>query len=388
MIKQKKDIYFLLTCIATVAFSSTYEKVSIANNKFRKKHYIPKISGQNFEKYSITSYPRHHVFIGTISVPPYFSLAWSDVIDNFVKNELDSIFLHRANIIVKSSRQVLNDVGATHKKVVYLSHFKENSKLLEGTSTNLLQIPCSLLLKTTAHGDSIQTRDFSDEILSDATPLVAFLDTGAQVTILSFNAAKNAGLAHLIDTSYSGYAIGVGGISCRILGRIPANTISILFQMGQEDQNEWVVIENSPAITILEDLSAGKGDGTDMDLLLGLDVLEDWQATICLSDRTLTIRNFSQFRDNMTSKEHENGIVIPFINRREESATSTDMKEDFCLENYSKSILKNHKEFGLHIHPQVDGNKSSTTNFIDVDDKEDNRDGSDDDSCNYNLSGI
>jgi len=51
---------------------------------------------------------------------------------------------------------------------------------------------------------------------------------------------------HLIDGRYSDHACGVRGASCRVLGRIPANTVS--FIIAGHGESEGCVIEKSPAI--------------------------------------------------------------------------------------------------------------------------------------------
>lgn len=138
-------------------------------------------------------------------------------------------------------------------------------------TSRLIQIPMALTLQ---HD--------SDAYDAVPIPISTFLDTGAQVTVMTYDAAKRAGIAHLIDTRYAGHASGVAGVSCRVLGRIPANSVSFL--LGNRDQ----IVDSSPAIAVLEDRIM---EGETVDMLLGLDVLEEWQAMVCLRDRTLTIRN-------------------------------------------------------------------------------------------------
>ena len=53
--------------------------------------------------------------------------------------------------------------------------------------------------------------------------VTTIVDTGAQVTVLSFHAAQTCGIAHLIDQRYAGQATGVG--RCRVVGRIPAGAL-------------------------------------------------------------------------------------------------------------------------------------------------------------------
>lgn len=176
-----------------------------------------------------------------------------------------------------------------------LSSNRENeptteSLATEPTKSRLLQIPISVTLQKDGYGGAER-----------AVPISTFLDTGAQVTIMTLNAAKRAGIAHLIDTRYAGEATGVAGVSCRVLGRVPANSVS--FAVGDGDD----VLDKSPPITILE---GGIMGGDAIDMLLGLDVLEDWQAMVCLRDRTLTVR--SGCRRSKNKK-----YVIPFVGSTE-----------------------------------------------------------------------
>ena len=56
-------------------------------------------------------------------------------------------------------------------------------------------------------------------------PIQAFVDTGAQSTIMSESLANRCGLMRLVDKRSAGTAVGVG--SCKILGRIHAAEMEI-----------------------------------------------------------------------------------------------------------------------------------------------------------------
>lgn len=51
-------------------------------------------------------------------------------------------------------------------------------------------------------------------------PIQAFVDSGAQSTIMSQSLAERCGLMRLVDKRAAGMAVGVG--SCKILGKIHA----------------------------------------------------------------------------------------------------------------------------------------------------------------------
>lgn len=56
-------------------------------------------------------------------------------------------------------------------------------------------------------------------------PIKAFIDSGAQSTIMSKDCAEKCGLTRLIDTRFAGVAQGVG--TCKILGKIHKVSLSI-----------------------------------------------------------------------------------------------------------------------------------------------------------------
>ncbi len=86
-------------------------------------------------------------------------------------------------------------------------------------------------------------------------PLKAFVDSGAQMTIMSKSCAERCGIARLIDARFAGMAVGVG--QQRILGRVHLCQLEIA---GGIVPTSFSVLEDQP-----------------MDMILGLDMLKRHQ---------------------------------------------------------------------------------------------------------------
>ncbi|KNA09910.1 hypothetical protein SOVF_149300 [Spinacia oleracea] len=101
----------------------------------------------------------------------------------------------------------------------------------------------------------------------NGVPIKAFVDSGAQSTIISKRCAERCGLLRLLDERYKGIARGVGQME--ILGRIHAAHIKI----GN--------VFYPCSFTVL--------DSDNMEFLFGLDMLRKHQCIIDLKDNTLKL---------------------------------------------------------------------------------------------------
>jgi DNA damage-inducible protein 1 len=101
--------------------------------------------------------------------------------------------------------------------------------------------------------------------------LKAFVDSGAQSTIMSEKCAKKCNIFHLLDTRFSGMAQGVG--TAKILGRVHVADMII---GNTHFTSSFTVMESQPG-------------AQDLDFLLGLDNLKRHQACIDLKADVLRI---------------------------------------------------------------------------------------------------
>lgn len=110
-------------------------------------------------------------------------------------------------------------------------------------------------------------------------PIKAFVDSGAQMTVMSPKCAEACDIMHLCDKRFSGVAKGVG--TSKIIGRVHAATLK-LGNDPSADKN--LFLQCSFTITQFQD--------SDMELLIGLDMLKRFQAVLDLQKDVLRIGEF------------------------------------------------------------------------------------------------
>lgn len=148
------------------------------------------------------------------------------------------------------------------------------------------------------------------EIKVNGKSVKAFVDSGAQATIMSPECAEACNLSHLIDKRFQGIAMGVG--TAKILGRI--HTAPILV-------GEALL---AASFTVME--------GKNVDFLLGLDLLKKYQAQIDLKENKLRISNVE------VPFLPENQIPKSFMNPNSPEVTAITGSSDSPVATSSKRI--------------------------------------------------
>jgi len=105
------------------------------------------------------------------------------------------------------------------------------------------------------------------DVVVNGQRLKAFVDSGAQMTIMSAACAERTGIMRLVDRRFQGMAVGVG--SQKIIGRVHMYEL----QIGDDHlPTSFSILENQP-----------------MDMLLGLDMLKRHRCIIDLQENCLRI---------------------------------------------------------------------------------------------------
>ena len=150
-------------------------------------------------------------------------------------------------------------------------------------------------------------------------PIQAFVDSGAQNTIMSSACAEKCGLLHLLDTRFEGTAIGVG--TGKILGRVHIAQLKIGGRFF-------------PCSITIMDSEKGLGD-KNMDFLFGLDMLKRHRCKIDLEINALV---FSITKPNGDVEYME----APFLHEKDLDETKGGTKgfdADKSNEEFTRRML-------------------------------------------------
>lgn len=139
----------------------------------------------------------------------------------------------------------------------------------------------------------------------------AFVDSGAQSTIMSKKKAEECGVLHLVDERFAGVAVGVG--TGKILGRI--HLVSL--QIGSSFF--------PCTVTVMDD--AGLGD-KNMDFLLGLDMQKRFNCNIDLEHHCVRFK-----------LGHEQYMEAPFLHEKDLDETKGGTR-GFNAEKANEELMK------------------------------------------------
>uniref|UniRef100_A0A7S2UML6 Aspartic peptidase DDI1-type domain-containing protein n=1 Tax=Attheya septentrionalis TaxID=420275 RepID=A0A7S2UML6_9STRA len=177
-----------------------------------------------------------------------------------------------------------------------LDHPEEEER--DHRNRSLLRVPC----RVTCEGHE------------DQYELETIVDTGAQVTVMTLEAVRKCRLLHLVDRRYAGHATGVGKV--RVLGKLPAHTLHLLLgrrrpPQDHDDENQSDDHPPQHARLSTGSIVVIESTGTPhMDLLIGLDLLDEWHATIRLGTSSPSLTLLRPTNNNQQDKEE---ITIPFL---------------------------------------------------------------------------
>lgn len=167
-------------------------------------------------------------------------------------------------------------------------------------------------------------------------PIQAFVDSGAQATIISQRCAHECGIMHLLDVRFKGKALGVG--SANILGRIHLADMEVGGQILQ------------CSFTVLED--------NKVDLLFGLDNLKRHQCCIDLVQSKLHFRNgefsVSFLSDGEIKKTMADEMASPKLDGKFD-----EKMVDELIQITGKSKVEVQEALAIN-----DGNKEHALNFL------------------------
>jgi hypothetical protein len=155
--------------------------------------------------------------------------------------------------------------------------------------------------------------------IKNGVTLGCFCDTGAQQSVMSYQAAQRCGLLHNLDRRYKGHAVGIGG-SCRVVGRLPAGICKLVLGGLEVDMPAITVLEHAPEPEV-------------QDVLLGLDFLREHQAVLDLRKEELQLVIGGRV------------VRLPFLRPRGQSFGSHEYEQSYSSsENFASSSSDDDEE--------------------------------------------
>ena len=212
-------------------------------------------------------------------------------------------FLPKLNIFGKS-QDMIDDVDDQETDYEALVDDYSDSQFIQTSMNNINYMEKADSGARQRH-ESIPSPSLENEGYTDFAPLQvmceingfvvpAIIDTGAQISIMSFSCAQRCRINSNIDTRYSGKAIGVG--SSDIIGRIK----SLPMRVGP--------VSFDGTISILRD--------SRVDFLIGLDFLKRFNCEISFSENMLKLKiQDRSIRVPLLNERHDNGLFNT-INKR------------------------------------------------------------------------
>jgi DNA damage-inducible protein 1 len=159
-------------------------------------------------------------------------------------------------------------------------------------------------------------------------PVKAFVDSGAQASIMSPGCAERCNVMKILDERFQGIATGVG--TAKILGRIHSTQIKV--------GTQFLPI----SLSVME--------GKDVDLLFGLDVLKRHQAIIDLQKNCLRINGEEipfLAEHELPNATREKTIPEPQSGGAGSNSESQSSSVQIAPAKYSETTIKNLTDLGV-----------------------------------------
>uniref|UniRef100_A0A3Q3N6T4 DNA-damage inducible protein 2 n=1 Tax=Labrus bergylta TaxID=56723 RepID=A0A3Q3N6T4_9LABR len=159
-------------------------------------------------------------------------------------------------------------------------------------------------------------------------PVKAFVDSGAQMTIMSQACAERCNIMRLVDRRWAGIAKGVG--TQKIIGRVHLAQVQI---EGDFLPCSFSILEDQP-----------------MDMLLGLDMLKRHQCSIDLKKNTLLISTTGTETSFLSEAELPECARLAYGAEGREDARPDEMADRELAEALQRSIQESGKSCLLYMH--------------------------------------